>query len=57
MERLIEAILKTKGFTTYVGHEVSDNGSDILAGQGILGFRSPRICVEIIDPWCVSGSS
>jgi len=40
MESLIEVILKAKGFTTYVGLEGADNGSDVLAGQGLLGFES-----------------
>jgi len=40
MESLIEVILKAKGFTTYVGPEGADNGSDVLAGQGLFGFES-----------------
>lgn len=47
MEKLIAAILKAKGFTTYVSPEGPDNGGDIIAGRGVLGFESPRICVEV----------
>jgi len=47
MDRLIEVILKAKGFTTYVEPKGPDNGSDILAGQGLLGYESPWIYVEV----------
>ncbi len=45
--RLIEAILKAKGYTTYFSPEGPDGGVDILAGAGELGFGSPRLCVEV----------
>lgn len=47
MARIIEAILKAKGFTTYISPEGPDKGVDILAAQGNLGFGSPRICVQV----------
>lgn len=47
MARIIEAILKAKGFTTYVSPEGPDKGVDILAAQGNLGFGSPKICVQV----------
>jgi restriction system protein len=45
--RLVEAILKAQGYTTYLSPEGSDGGSDILAGNGQLGFGAPRLCVEV----------
>ncbi|MDF2652267.1 MAG: hypothetical protein K0Q73_8072, partial [Paenibacillus sp.] len=47
MARIVEAILKAKGFTTYISPEGPDKGVDILAAQGNLGFGSPRICVQV----------
>ena len=47
MEILIEEILKAKGFTTYRSPEGADNGVDILASSGTLGFGSPKICVQV----------
>ncbi|AYF53274.1 restriction endonuclease [Clostridium novyi] len=47
MEVLVEEILKAKGFTTYKSPEGSDNGVDILASSDILGFGSPKICVQV----------
>jgi restriction system protein len=45
--RLVEAILKAQGYTTYRSAEGADGGVDILAGAGPLGFGSPRLCVQI----------
>lgn len=47
LTRLIEAILKAQGYTTYRSPEGADGGADILAGTGPLGFGSPRLCVEV----------
>lgn len=47
MIRIIDAILKARGFTTYVSPEGPDKGVDILAAQGQLGFGSPKICVQV----------
>ena len=47
METLVEEILKAKDFTTYRSPEGSDNGVDILAVSDILGFGSPKICVQV----------
>lgn len=44
---LVEAILRTQGYTTYRSPEGADGGADILAGTGPLGFGSPRLCVEV----------
>jgi restriction system protein len=45
--RLIEAILKAQGYTTWLSPEGADGGADILAGTGPLGFGSPSLCVEV----------
>jgi restriction system protein len=47
LTRLVEAILKAQGYTTYISPEGADGGADILAGAGPLGFGSPRLCVEV----------
>jgi restriction system protein len=47
MERLVEAILKAQGYTTYRSPEGADKGVDLLAAPGPLGFGRPRICVQV----------
>ncbi|MDF2988075.1 MAG: hypothetical protein K0R50_3585 [Eubacterium sp.] len=47
MARIVEAILKAKGYVTYRSSEGADKGVDILAAQGSLGFGSPKICVQV----------
>jgi restriction system protein len=47
MARLVEAILKAKGYTTYISPEGPDKGIDILAAPEPLGFGRPRICVQV----------
>ena len=47
LARLVEAILKAQGYTTYRSSEGADGGADILAGSGPLGFGTPRLCVEV----------
>jgi restriction system protein len=47
LTRLVDAILRTQGYTTYVSSKGADGGADILAGSGPLGFGSPRLCVEV----------
>ena len=47
MARIIEAILKAKGFDTFRSPEGPDKGVDILAAPGSLGFGSPKICVQV----------
>lgn len=47
LTRLVEAILKAQGYTTYLSPEGADGGVDILAGAGPLGFGRPRLCVEV----------
>jgi len=47
LARLVEAILKAQGYTTYRSPEGQDKGVDILASPGPLGFGTPRICVQV----------
>lgn len=47
MARLVEAVLKAQGLTTYLSPEGPDKGIDILAAGGAFGFDRPRICVQV----------
>jgi restriction system protein len=47
MERLVEAILIAKGYTTYTSPAGPDKGIDILAAPGPMGFGDPRLCVQV----------
>lgn len=47
MARLVEAVLKAQGFTTFRSPEGADKGVDILASGGPFGFDHPRICVQV----------
>lgn len=47
LARIVDAILRAKGFTTYVSPAGPDKGVDILASPGVLGFGSPKICVQV----------
>jgi len=47
LTRLVEAVLKAQGYTTYRSPEGPDKGIDILAAPGPLGFSQPRICVQV----------
>jgi restriction system protein len=47
LTRLVEAILKAQGYTTYRSPEGADGGADILASAGPLGFGAPRLCVQV----------
>jgi len=45
--RLITAILKAQGYTTWQSPEGADGGADILVSNGAMGFGEQRICVEV----------
>ena len=47
LARLVAAILKAQGYTTYLSPEGPDKGVDILAAPGPLGFGNPRLCVQV----------
>lgn len=47
LAQIVDAILRAKGFTTYMSPPGPDKGVDILASGGVLGFGSPKICVQV----------
>jgi len=47
MSRLVDAVLKAQGYTTFVSPPGPDKGVDILAAPGPLGFGKPRICIQV----------
>ena len=47
MARLVDAVLKAQGYTTFVSPPGPDKGVDILAAPGPLGFGKPRICIQV----------
>ena len=47
MTRLVDAILKSQGYTTLMSPPGPDKDIDILAAPGPLGFGRPRICVQV----------
>ena len=47
MARLVEAVLRAQGYTTFMSPPGPDKGVDILAAPGPLGFGNPRICVQV----------
>ena len=47
LARLVAALLEAQGYQVRVSPPGADGGVDILAGQGSLGFGSPRICVQV----------
>jgi len=47
LARIVDSILRAKGFTTYVSPPGADKGVDILASSGELGFGGQKICVQV----------
>lgn len=47
LARIVEAILKAKGFTVYRSPKGADHGVDLLASSGEFGFEAPKICVQV----------
>ena len=47
MTRLVDAILRARGYTTYMSPEGPDKGVDILAAPEPMGFGEPRVCVQV----------
>ena len=47
MARLVDAVLRATGYTTYLSPEGPDKGIDILAAPGPMGFGEPRVCVQV----------
>ena len=47
MARLVDAVLRATGYTTYLSPEGPDKGIDILAAPEPMGFGEPRVCVQV----------
>ena len=47
LARLVDAILRAQGYTTYLSPAGADKGVDILAAPEALGFGQPRLCVQV----------
>ena len=47
LARIVEEILRAKGFTVFRSPKGADHGVDLLASSGSLGFASPKICVQV----------
>jgi restriction system protein len=47
LARLVDAVLCAEGYQTQLSQPGPDGGVDILAGQGLLGFDKPRLCVQV----------
>lgn len=47
MARLVNAVLRARGYTTYLSPEGPDKGIDILAAPEPMGFGEPRVCVQV----------
>jgi restriction system protein len=47
LTRIVEAVLKARGYTTQRATPGPDGGVDVLAGAGYMGFDNPRLCVQV----------
>lgn len=47
MARLVDAVLRAQGYSTYLSTEGPDKGIDILAAPEPMGFGEPRVCVQV----------
>ena len=47
LEHLVAALLEAQGFVVDEAVPGKDQGVDVLAGHGPLGFDHPRICVQV----------
>lgn len=47
LAKVVAAILKAKGYVTYVSPEGTDRGVDILASRGALGFDGHKMCIQV----------
>lgn len=45
--RLVNEILKAKGYQTYMSPPGADGGIDILAARGEMGFGEPKLCIQV----------
>ncbi len=47
MEELVASVLRAAGYATAPAVDGADQGVDVIAGGGPLGFGEPRICVQV----------
>lgn len=47
LERLVAAVLEAEGYVVQQSAKGADQGVDVLAGHGPMGFGSPKICVQV----------
>ena len=47
MTRLVDAVLRARGYTTFMSPEGPDKGIDIVAAPEPMGFGEPRVCVQV----------
>ncbi|MCF7855240.1 MAG: restriction endonuclease [Candidatus Pacebacteria bacterium] len=47
LAQLVAAVLRAQGYQLHVSSPGPDNGVDILAGRGAMGFEPPRLCVQV----------
>ena len=47
LERLVAAVLEAEGYVVQQSAKGADQGVDVLAGHGPMGFDSPKICVQV----------
>ncbi len=47
MAKLVDAVLRARGYSTFLSPEGPDRGIDILAAPEPMGFGEPRICVQV----------
>ncbi|MDE2989182.1 MAG: restriction endonuclease [Chloroflexota bacterium] len=47
MERLVAGVLQAEGYTTAPPVGGADQGVDVIAGHGLLGFEDPMMCVQV----------
>ncbi|MDP2949149.1 MAG: restriction endonuclease [Chloroflexota bacterium] len=47
LARLVTGLLNAQGYKTEMASPGADGGVDIIAGQGLMGFDPPRLCVQV----------
>ena len=47
LELLIAAVLEVDGYVVQPSRKGADQGVDVLAGHGPMGFDSPKLCVQV----------
>lgn len=47
MARLVDAVLRARGYITHLSGKGPDGGVDILATPDPIGFGEPRLCVQV----------